>query len=245
MWSVVRVPSHEAEDFRQLTRDYNTLGKELRTHRMRIQSLLVTQGISVKVTAKLRHSLDKLVTRDGMPLPRYLLERLHREFERLELVSRQRLELNKQRQAVVTAMEDAPAEKIARLCQLRGIADKGAWVLVSELLGWRRFDNAKQVGACAGLAPTPYNSGAALREQGISKTGNPTVRSMMVQLAWCWLRYQPGSSLSRWFEERFSLGSRQRRKGIVALARKLLVALWRFLERGVVPEGAQMKALTA
>jgi transposase len=135
--------------------------------------------------------------------------------------------------------------KVRELQRLRGIGINGAWLLVMEFFGWRVFNNRKELGGAAGLAGTPYDSGGGDHEQGISKAGNRHVRWIMVELAWCWLRFQPESALSRWFEERFAHGnSRQRRTGIVALARRLLIDLWRFVETGVVPEGAKLKTAT-
>ena len=131
-------------------------------------------------------------------------------------------------------------QKVEVLQQLRGICG-GAWILVEEFFGWRVFRNGKQVGSLAGLTGTPYASGDTMRDAGISKAGNPRVRAVMVELAWGWLRLQPQSQLSRWYLARFGSGKRNRRVGIVALARKLLIALWRFVEQGVVPEGAVLK----
>jgi transposase len=134
-------------------------------------------------------------------------------------------------------------EKIRQLLRLRAIGPNGAWVYVNEFFGWRQFRNRKEVGAAAGLAPTPYQSGDERREQGISKAGSRHIRAVAIEMAWCWLRFQPKSRLSRWYQERFGHGgARMRKIGIVALARKLLIDLWRFLEHGVVPEGAALKA---
>ena len=135
-------------------------------------------------------------------------------------------------------------QKIQRLRQLKGVGWQSSWGLTMEFFNWRAFKNAKQVGACAGLTPTPYDSGNSTREQGISKAGNKRIRTLMVELSWLWLRYQPKSQLSQWFERRFGQGGkRMRRIGIVALARKLLIALWRYLEQGVIPEGAVFKTI--
>ncbi|HWU37687.1 MAG TPA: transposase, partial [Candidatus Acidoferrum sp.] len=132
-------------------------------------------------------------------------------------------------------------EKVRRLVGLKGIGENGAWLLVQELFGWRRIGNRRELGSLAGLAPTPYGSGELRREQGISKAGNRRVRWMMVQLSWCWLRYQPQSKLSRWYMTRFAGGNaRSRKVGIVALSRKLLVALWKYLKDGTPPEGAEV-----
>jgi transposase len=138
--------------------------------------------------------------------------------------------------------EEASIEKVRQLMQLKGIGINGAWVLVREFFAWRAFKNRRQVGGLAGLTPTPYQSGESARDQGITKSGNRHVRWMTSELAWSWVRYQPESALSCWFRERYgSGGKRLRRIGIVAVARQLLIALWRFLETGVLPEGAVLK----
>jgi transposase len=135
-------------------------------------------------------------------------------------------------------------EKVRQLITLRGIGVNSGWLYVMEFFGWREFRTGKQIGALAGLTPTPYQSGDRSREQGISRAGNRYVRPMIIEVAWAWLRYQPHSKLSRWYQERFGHGgSRLRRIGIVALARKLLIDLWRFLETGVIPEGALLKGV--
>ncbi len=129
------------------------------------------------------------------------------------------------------------------MARLKAVGDHGAWQLASELFGWRSFDNRRQLGSLVGLTPTPHQSGGPAREQGIDKAGSTWVRPTLIQLAWGWLRFQPESQLSHWFEERFGKGTRRaRRVGIVALARKLLIALWHFVEHGIVPEGAILKA---
>jgi transposase len=130
---------------------------------------------------------------------------------------------------------------VRRLLDLKGIGENGAWLLVEEFFAWRTFGNRRELGSLAGLTPTPYASGESRREQGISKAGNRRVRWMMVQLAWCWVRYQPQSALSQWYVTRFGVGnSRSRKIGIVAVSRKLLVALWKYLETGDPPEGAEV-----
>jgi transposase len=155
-------------------------------------------------------------------------------------VGRQIAELEAQRRAKIRDDATPHVEKVRRLLGLKGIGENGAWLLVEELFGWRRIRNRRELGSLAGLAPTPYASGESRREQGISKAGNRRVRWMMVQLAWCWLRYQPDSALSRWYVARFAGGNaRSRKVGIVALARKLLVALWKYAEGGELPEGAE------
>jgi transposase len=156
-------------------------------------------------------------------------------------VDRQIRDLDKERARKIRTSKDGTIAKVRHLLQLRGIGANSAWLFVMEFFGWRRIRNRKQLAALAGLTPTPYQSGDSECEQGISKAGNRRLRTMAVEIAWCWLHYQPASALSQWYEKRFAKGSsRQRRIGIVALARKLLVALWRFLETGEVPAGAEV-----
>jgi transposase len=143
----------------------------------------------------------------------------------------------------VLKRESKASHKVLTLQYLKGIGPVSSWVLVHEFFGWRLFNNVKEVGAAAGLAPTPYDSGGSQSEQGISKSGNRRVRALMIEVGWYWLRHQPSSKLSKWFAERYGHGSkRMRRIGIVALARKLLIALWKYLEQGIIPEGATVKA---
>jgi len=131
---------------------------------------------------------------------------------------------------------------VAQLTRLRAIGAKGAWVLVKEMFGWRTFANRRELAGSLGLVPTPYASGDSQLEQGISKAGNRRVRGLLVELAWGWLRLQPSSALAQWFDRRFaSGGKRLRRIGIVALARRLAIALWRYLKNGEIPAGAQLK----
>jgi transposase len=242
VWSVVQVPSVEQEADRQLHRDWDVLKKERTLHRNRIQSLLACQGITLKLGSDFAERLESLVLRDGSALPSLLRERLKREWERLELVESQIRELSRQKEEAVAAASSPSLQQIAQLATLKGIGLTSAWVFVSEFFGWRKFRNRREVGALAGLAPMPYQSGSSDHEQGISKAGNSRLRTMAIEIAWSWLRWQPQSQLSLWFRERYGPGSRRsRRVGIVALARKLLVSLWRFLETGVVPPGAIVK----
>jgi transposase len=243
-WSVVRVPSVAAEDLRQLGRELESLKKERTEHSNRIRALLAAQGVDLGSGASaLRRSFDLLRLWDGSELPPVLRARLEREQQRMEFVEVQIRELEQQRQAQVKAPVCRAEEQVGKLLQLRAVGIKSAWLFVSEFFSWRELRNRRQVGSLAGLAPTPYTSGNDLRrEQGISKAGNPRIRAMAIEISWGWLRWQPDSELSRWFLTRFGkAGGRSRKVGIVALARKLLVALWRYLETGVVPAGAQLK----
>ncbi len=161
--------------------------------------------------------------------------------ERWQQVERQIKELENERRQRIRRDETPHVEKVRSLLTLWGLGLNGAWLLVYEMFGWRRFANRKQVGACVGLTPTPYQSGDSRREQGISKAGNRRLRRLMVELAWCWLRWQPDSELSRWYMRRFGVGNgRSRKIGVVALARKLLIALWKYVEHGEVPSGARL-----
>lgn len=246
VWSVVRVPTPEQEDARQVSRELEELKHERTSHRNRIQSLLVSQGLQVKLGPQFLLHLEQAVLWDGSALAPHLKERLQREYERLTKVQEQIQDLEKYRkQAVAERTTQPDLELIQRLSSLKGIGLTSAWVFVQEFFGWRQFRNRRQVAALAGLVPVPYQSGESLdREQGISKAGNRRVRSLAVEIAWSWLRWQPQSRLSLWFRERYGPGSRRsRRVGIVALARKLLVELWRYLQTGVVPEGAMLKTV--
>jgi len=242
VWSVLRVPGVEAEDARQLHREMGVLQQEQRQHRTRIQSLLFTQGIAVTVGAKLMRDLDQLRCWDGQPLPPDLRERIRREYARLEAVQRDLLTVHKEQQVRMKTRPTIAMEKIRLLQQLCGIAMKSSWMFVMELFGWRQFRNRRELAGALGLTPMPYQSGDKAHDQGISRAGNRRVRAVAVEIAWCWLRFQPDSDLSRWYQRRFgSGGKRMRRIGIVATARRLMIDLWRYLEKGIVPAGAVMK----
>jgi transposase len=237
VWSVVRVPSEEDEDRRRAHRERERLVHERVRHQGRIRGLLAAVGVHPK-------ALDEAVLNlfrpggEGRPLPRHLHAELKREFERMEMVTRHIDAVETEFKEM--AKEGTPtAQKVAQLRQLKAVGLVTSQVLGYEFFGWRTFRNGGEVGALAGLTGTPYDSGELNREQGISKAGNSRVRAVMTELAWNWLRYQANSALAHWFATRFGDGpARLRRIGIVALARKLLVALWRFVEHGQVPEGA-------
>jgi transposase len=244
VWSVVRVPSEEAEDSRQLHREMEVLKRERGQHRVRIQSLLFTVGLDVEVSSGLMKRLDQLSRWNGKPLPEGMKERIRREYERMKVVEQDLAALKKQQREKLQSKQSSPSlEKIRKLQQLRAIALGSSWVFVMELFGWRQFRNRREVAGAVGITPMPYQSGDSAREQGISHAGNRRARTMAIEIAWAWLRYQPESRLSRWYRERFgSGGPRMRRIGIVAMARKLMVDLWRYVEFGTLPEGAQLKA---
>jgi transposase len=244
VWSVVRVPHAEAEDRRQLHRSLEVLKEERKQHRVRIQSLLFTQGIDSKVGAKFLPQLEQWRCWNQEPVPAQLKQRIVAEYDRLQLVEVQIRELKaKQAEQLRAEQTIAALEKVRRLQQLMGIGLGSSWIFVMELFGWRQFQNRRELAAAVGLTPTPYNSGDSTREQGISRSGNRRIRKLLIEIAWAWLRFQPGSQLSQWYNQRFAkAGKRMRRVGIVALARKLVIALWRYLESGTVPERAQLKA---
>ena len=243
VWSVVRVPSVEEEDRRHLHRELLTMKRDRTRLANRIQGLLANQGLRVDWRKPLTRQLDALRSWDGAPLPQGLRDRLDQERERLELLNRQIEALEATRRERIREGSAEPVVgKVSQLLTLQGVGSNSAWLYVMEFFGWRGFRNRREVGALAGLTPTPYQSGEASREQGIAKAGNRYIRAMAIEIAWGWLRFQPESALSRWYQERFGQGSsRLRRIGIVALARRLLVELWRYLETGVVPEGAVLK----
>jgi len=244
-WSVVRVPSVGEEEGRQLSRELETLKKERTAHRNRMRGLLASQGVDLKIRRDFRASLQQVKLWDGSSLSEDLRSRFEREWERLELLEKQVADLERQRRDRVSQAQGSVAQVAQRLCRLKSIGLNSAWLFSGEFFAWRQFRDRRQVGSLAGLAPTPYQSGDRLhREQGISRAGNERVRSMAIEIAWAWLRFQPQSQLSLWFQERFARGgSRSRRIGIVALARKLLVALWRYLKTGEIPAGAALKSL--
>src|SRR5712691_7872049 len=208
----------------------------------RIEGLLSSQGLRVTSLTKLPEQLEALRLWDGSPMPPGLRRRVMRVYAHYTFLSEQIAAVEVERRAQLQTSADASIDKIRQLMQLKGIGINGAWLLVMEFFGWRAFKNRREVGSLAGFTPTPYQSGESAREQRITKSGNRHVRWMTTELAWSWLRFQPDSALSVWFRERFgSGGKRLRRIGIVAVARKLLMALWRFLETGVLPAGAVLK----
>ena len=240
VWRVVRVPEPQWEDLRQLHRERDELKKDCNAVRNRITSKLVAQGLRLVPGQDFLERLDTLRLFDGRGLPAHLKAGLRREYARLQLAQTQLRAVEGGIRALIESADGL--EQVRALMQLPGIGWVGAWTLVAELFGWREIRNRRELAALVGLVPVPYNSGTMVREQGISKAGNRRVRALLIQLAWLWLRYQPHSKHSRWFRERFGGGSqRQRRIGIVALARRLVIDLWRFAESGIVPDGTRLK----
>jgi len=247
IWSVVHVPSVEDEDRRQLHRELSTLDKEKKRTSNRIRGLLATQGIRIKGRLDLSGDrLDALHLWDKRPLGHGLKDRIRREWAHLVFLTEQILGLTRERQKAISQKEPSDEhpdiEKIRQLQKLRAIGPVGAWVLTREFFGWRDFKNRRQVGSLSGLTSTHYQSGDTNFEQGISKAGIVPVRQIAVELAWGWIRYQPRSKLTRWYNERFANSGKKARKiGIVAVARRLLIELWRYLKTGALPEGAELK----
>jgi transposase len=242
--SMIRAPSPEEEDRRRLTRERGTLLKERIQHTNRIRGLLSGQGI--RDYNPLRRDrferLEALPTGDGRELPPMLKAEIRRELDRIAVVTTQLAAVERARDALIRTEAEERNNPAAQLLKLKGMGPEFASLLWLESL-FRSFGNRRQVAAYAGLAPSPWQSGGVERDQGISKSGNRRLRHTMIELAWFWLRHQPASALSRWFQARVGAGKgRVRRIAIVALARKLLVALWRYVAQGVVPEGTAFKA---
>ena len=246
--AMLRVPTPQEEDKRRICRERKTLTAERVEHVNRIKGLLFAQGVRdyEPLHRRRRARLDELETGDGRPLPAHLKAQIGRELDRLELLLEQIKTVEAERDTMLAQADDesrsgADSNPAAMLMDLKGIGPEFAGVLWSEGF-YRHFSNRRQVAAYAGLAPTPWQSGAVDREQGVSKAGNPRLRTTMIQLAWLWLRHQPRSALSLWFHERVKRnGGRLRKTTIVALARKLLVALWKYVSAGVVIDGAAMR----
>lgn len=237
VWAVLRTPTVQEEDARRVDRELQRLTGERTAHVNRISSLLVLHNLRA----------GRIGGRDwaawwkshAEQVPPALRAEIERQVERLALVKEQMKAIEaRQRQELASDVHPL----VSQLSQLRAIGLVSAWKLDKELFGWRSFTNRRQLGASLGLTPTPYDSGNSQIEQGISKAGNKRLRSLLVELAWSWLRYQPDSALSQWYDRRFAAaGKRMRRVGIVALARRLAIALWRYLQHGEIPQGATLK----
>src|SRR5664279_4126731 len=241
---MVKAPTPEEEDRRRLCRERKVLIAERVEHVNRIKGLLFSQGVSgyEPLLRKRRERLEELRTGDGRPLPEHLKAQIGRELDRLELTLQQIKSVETERDAMLSPSDEGTPAPGAMLKNLKGIGPEFAGVLWSEGL-FRSFSNRRQVAAYAGLAPTPWRSGSVAHEQGVSKAGNPRLRTTMIQLAWLWVRHQPRSILTLWFHQRVQLnGGRVRKVLIVALARKLLIAFWKYVTAGVVLEGAETTA---
>jgi transposase len=243
VWHVVRVPSAAAEDRRQVHRELLTARRDRARLTNRIKGLLAAHGVPLATLRALPAHLVTARLWDGSPLPPQCVARLTREWELVGRYTARLRELRAARTALLRVSDDPAIAQVRRLAQLRGVGPDSAWLYVMEFFAWRQFRNRREVGGLAGLTDTPYQSGDVDHQQGISKAGNRWVRALAVNTAWAWLRYQPQSALARWYRQKFGPGpSRRRKVGIVALARKLLIAFWRYLETGEVPEGAVLRA---
>ncbi len=243
--SMVRPPSPEEEDRRRIGRERKHLTAERVAHVNRIKGLLFSQGISgyEPLRKDRRARLEELRTGDGRELPTYMKRQIARELDRLELLLDQVKTVETERDALIAAQADeAQSQPVTMLVGIKGIGSELANTLWSECF-FRRFDNRRQVAAYAGLAPTPWQSGSISREQGVSKAGNPRLRTTLIETAWLWVRCQPTSALTKWYKARVAHNNgRMKKSTIVALARKLLVALWKYTNSGVVIEGVVMKS---
>jgi transposase len=242
--SMVRPPTPDEEDRRRICRERKTLLAERIGHTNRIKGLLCAQGVFDydPLLRNRRERLEALRTGDGRPLPKRLKAQIARELDRIELLMAQLKIVEAERDALLEPAGEAATTPAFMLAQLKGIGSQIATILWSEAL-YRQFDNRRQVAAYAGLAPTPWKSGSIDHEQGVSKAGNPRLRTTMIQVAWLWTRHQPMSALSQWFFARVQRnGGRMRKTTIVALARKLLVAFWKYVTAGVVIDGAVLQA---
>ncbi len=235
VWSVLHEPSPQDEDERCVHRELQRLTAESTGHCCRIRELLILHNLRPGPIGG--RDWAAWWQAHAPQVPPHLRALIERECDRLALVRQQMRTIEAQRRSAI-----AQQPMVRQLSLLRAIGPCSAWVLSKELFGWRHFDNPRQVGACLGLTPTPYHSGDSRREQGISKAGNKRGRWLMVELAWRWLRLQPHSELTQWFNRRFAAGSKRvRRIGIVALARRLAVALWHYTQHAVIPAGATLK----
>lgn len=240
-WSVVHVPTPEAENGRQLTRELEAVGQDRTRLRNRIQGLLATQGVRLSLDRHFEAAVAALQTGDGRPFPTALRARLIREWGQLQIIEARLAALETVRADQIRQGADRVAQVARQLLTLRSVGETSAATFSAEVFGTRTFQNHRQLGALFGLVPVPFRSDQRVADQGISKAGRGSLRGLAIQIAWCWVRWQPDSALTQWFMRRFATGGkRARRIGIVALARKLMIALWRYVEHGIVPDGARL-----
>lgn len=241
-WRVLHVPTVDEEDRRHPHRELGRLTRERTRAVNQIKGLLAAHGIVLTSLRNLPDQIVHLTQWDGQALPTGVRERLLTTWTRLTLVQQQRKALVKARRVQLAQSADPAVQMVRQLLRLRGVGEVSAWLFTMELFSWRRFRNRREVAGVLGLTATPSMSGGRRRELGIGKGGSAVLRGVAMELAWGWLRYQPTSALSQWYRQRFATGgSRQRRIGIVAVARRLMIDLWRFVETGRVPEGATLK----
>jgi transposase len=238
VWSEVRVPTVADEAARQVSRERTALTQDQTRLVNQMRGWLATWGCALP-TRRRREWWTRVRDWAGAAVPAEVQARLARAETRLAVIEGQIADLEAHQQAAVSTA--APTSALRQLVQLKGVATTSASVLLDEGLVWRAFRNRRQIGGLLGFAPTPYDSGASAREQGISRAGNARLQAMSIQLAWNWVRWQPHSALTHWYQANFGKGKRARRIGIVAVARKLVIALWRYVTTGVVPEGAILK----
>jgi transposase len=234
----------DEEDAKRPHREREHLVQERLGIENRIEALLFTQGIRGRPSLRSwERDVAELRTADGGALPPLLRVELDRLQRRLVLALELIGEVEAERAAALAATaDDAMVQKITALQRIRGIGANFSAVLVREVL-YRPFTNRRQLASYVGIAPMPYQSAGMDRDRSISRAGNPRARTTLIQLAWLWLRYQPGSALAAWFRERVgTLQGRTRRIAIVAMARKLLIALWRYVETGTMPQGVEIRA---
>ncbi len=244
LWHVVRVPSVTEEDARHLPRTIEAVTQHRTRLINRVKGLLATHGVRCRVDADFLRTIREVRLWDGTPLPAGLTERLQCEWAQLEHLSQQLRALKAIRTRRQRDLTTTHGRTMTQLLRVRGVGPTSATVLTAEIFGWRQIRNRRQLGALVGLVPAPYQSGEMHRDQGITRAGNTHARHVIMQVAWGWVRHQPHSALTQWYQHRFGGGGKRvQRVGIVALARKLLIALWRYLERGVIPDGAQLKPL--
>jgi transposase len=245
--TAVRIPTVEEEDAKRIERERKNLVEERTRIGGRIKGLLALHGIwlsSKRINKRLQGRLDMMLTGDGRRLPPFLRHDIERMIRHYEFICSQLAEVEADRKLALTDETSSfpHRDKVRRLAMLGSVGETTATVLVAEVFH-RTFETRRHLASFIGLAPSPYASGDVSRDRGINKAGTKLARQTLVELAWFWLRYQPNSKLSLWWHERFGgMGMRGRKVGIVALARKLAIALWRFVEQGVVPEGATLKA---
>jgi transposase len=243
VWRVVRVPTKQEEDQRQLHRELEVLKRDRTRLVNRVKSLLATQGVAGGPRGVLPQDIAALRLWNGERLPSELAGRLERECARVRMLDVQMRELVHKRKQQIKNGSGRALTIVRKLLKLRAIGPESAWIYAMELFSWRELKNVRQVGALSGLVAAPYQSGDMDHTLGITKAGNRFVRAIAIEIAWGWLRHQPQSGLAQWYQSRYAAaGSAQRRKGIVALARKLLIALWKYVERDELPTGALLKA---
>jgi transposase len=242
VWSVVPVPAVADEDRLHLHRGLKDLQGQQTACSNRIKGLLASLGLTAAVDAEFKKTLAELRDWAGQAVPAVMCARILQEYAVWVVLHRQVREASGEQERQLREGQEAHLEQMRGLLGMKAVGVRSAWIVVVELFVWRGIKNGKELGSLVGLTPVPYASGKSHREQGISKAGNKHVRGLIVELAWLWLRWQPGSVLSAWYEHRFGQGNKRLRKvGIVALARKLLIALWRYVEHGELPAGAEEK----